>query len=518
MNKYLITLTLSSTLLFLQGCGSISNNTKMQEVKKITEKNVKFNNTFLQKVEKPKEVVKKIITKPERKITFKANQMSILDVIDYALKDYSVFIKDNGVDLNKKISIQVMNMSEKDFFEKIFERSGYDYEIEGTKLSIFSMVKKVWNLSAMNSNYNSKSNFGAVDSLSISSEKENDKWQSIVSGISKILEQTELNKQNSDIANNSLREPRFNPRGNNRGFVSNGFSPAQEVKNKSWFISDRELGIITAYGTVNQIQKLSAYLDDIKKLSLQQIQLEVKAYEVTLNDNASTGINWSLLTTDTDAGEFINIGAADKLVNNLGSLATNTVGVELGAKVGKMTLKAMLNFLKQHGEVHLVTEPTITSLNGGTSFLSSGDSITHVSGFEILPVEGSSPIVYPKTSKIDLGTSISLTPRIADNNKIVIDVLATLKSLKKMSPTTISEFGITITSPEIAVQEISTQVIANNNEAVRLGGLIIQRMSYDTSKSPDVLGFVGEAFNSNYNSLEKRELVLIITPKILSNK
>lgn len=479
----------------------------------------RVNNAFVKEDQLQKESFLRILPTQTRdpKINFNSRQMKIIDVLRYSLpKDIKVKKLDRYVDLQDKISIKADNLDLKDYLRKLFNATDYEYTFipEDRELRIFLLQQKTWDLSAFTSSSNTSGSMGG-DGLSSTSSKSIDKWQAIIKAANTILE----------LQTVALLE--VNDTGSNAGSSSTGDSgtakmetttDSEENQIKEWIIEDRPMGTITAYATAKKIQNLDRYITTQKTLASTQIQLEVKAFEVALSDDASSGINWDLFDTSEPNTLGENYVTGQMKSNNgvataLSALAEGQLGLQITGQLKRVGVSAIVSFLEKHGEVHLVTEPTITILNGGSAFLSSGDKISYNSGFETLSVEGSAPVIYPKSEQVDIGTNIVLTPNVSTDGEIIIDVLATLTSLKKMHTTTLP-IG-TINNPELAVQEISTQVIAKNNKPVRLGGLIVQRLTTSKTTAPTTNEWMSAPFDSGYNNIEKRELVMVITPKII---
>jgi type IV pilus assembly protein PilQ len=72
----------------------------------------------------------------------------------------------------------------------------------------------------------------------------------------------------------------------------------------------------------------------------------------------------------------------------------------------------------------------------------------------------------------------------------------------------------------IDTQEISTQVLVENGETIVLGGIFQQSSSNDIRKVPLLgdLPIVGYLFKNSSEIMEKRELLIFVTPKILTDK
>jgi type IV pilus assembly protein PilQ len=71
----------------------------------------------------------------------------------------------------------------------------------------------------------------------------------------------------------------------------------------------------------------------------------------------------------------------------------------------------------------------------------------------------------------------------------------------------------------IDTQEIKTQVLVENGETIVLGGIFQQTSTEDVNKVPlfGDLPVVGALFRNRGNIVQKRELLIFVTPKIMND-
>jgi type II secretory pathway component GspD/PulD (secretin) len=473
-------------------------------------------NAFVEKKDMMRESYLKVL--PQRSsvevINFNANSMTLGNLLKYSLpKDIRVNKMDDMVNLRSKVAIKSKNLALDEYFRRVFDQTDYEYNFnkETRTLNVYFMQQKTWDLSSFTTTSATSGSMGG-EGLSAKSSKTIDKWGAIMNAAKTILDLSTIVSVESPVVEGVVE-----------GVIAEKTEKEKPVVNirekviKEWMVEDRNLATLTVYSSAKKVKRFDEYMLKQIELASTQIKLEVKAFEVTLTDDTSSGINWDLFDARKNLGT--NYATGSMKSNNgvatvLDALGEGQMGLNIAGQLKGVGVKAIISFLEKHGEVHLVTEPTITVLNGGSAFLSSGDKITYNSGFETLTVEGiAQPIVYPKTEQTDIGTKIVLTPNVTSDGNVMIDVLATLTSLKSMNTTTLA-IG-TIDKPELGVQEISTQVIAKNNESIRLGGLIIQRLATTKSTAPMSNKLLSSPFDSGAHKIEKRELVIIITPKII---
>jgi len=104
--------------------------------------------------------------------------------------------------------------------------------------------------------------------------------------------------------------------------------------------------------------------------------------------------------------------------------------------------------------------------------------------------------------------ALEVTPQITPDDRIIMDVLVT----KDVFADSVN--GL------IDKKEITTQVLLDNGETVVIGGIFEQQESTRTNKVPffgDV-PMIGWAFRKNEAFDRKRELLIFLTPRILSER
>ena len=80
--------------------------------------------------------------------------------------------------------------------------------------------------------------------------------------------------------------------------------------------------------------------------------------------------------------------------------------------------------------------------------------------------------------------------------------------------------NLTNAGPPIKTQAVDTQVLVDNGETVVLGGVYEQTKSKSVKRVPFFgdLPLVGWLFRSNFEQNNKSELLVFITPKLISEK
>ena len=108
--------------------------------------------------------------------------------------------------------------------------------------------------------------------------------------------------------------------------------------------------------------------------------------------------------------------------------------------------------------------------------------------------------------------SLTVTPQITPDDKIIMDLVVSKDSVGQLTP---SATGGLV--PSIDTRSIETQVLVSDGQTVVLGGIYETEQRETVSKVPwlgDIPG-LGVLFRSTATTQKKAELLIFVTPRIL---
>ena len=180
----------------------------------------------------------------------------------------------------------------------------------------------------------------------------------------------------------------------------------------------------------------------------------------------------------------------------------------------------VLQALKLQGEVNIVSQPRLRTVNNQTAIIKVGTDrpfFSRATFFIPSSTIGGIPATTTTTEDtfqtITVGTILSITPQISTNHWISLDISPVITSLveERVSP------GGTTTAPVLDIKQASTMVRVKSDESIVIGGLI-QKTSEKALRKVPFLGdipILGKAFQGKFESKEKKELVIFLTPHIV---
>jgi len=186
-------------------------------------------------------------------------------------------------------------------------------------------------------------------------------------------------------------------------------------------------------------------------------------------------------------------------------------------------LSATLEYLDKQSKVSILSSPRVTVQDGEEAMFQNASRVPYVSAstyYGGYSGYGSTSSLYGSTNNtnrvefIDVGTILSVLPRIADDDTILMDISAE-DSTYVDKTLTVNDQKSTV--PEKTVRRADTQVRVNTGDTVVLGGLRKARSSKTVTKTPflgDLPG-VGWLFRSPDKQVTNGSLLIFITPTIV---
>ncbi len=254
-----------------------------------------------------------------------------------------------------------------------------------------------------------------------------------------------------------------------------------------------------------------------------QVLIEAKVVEVQLYDAFRYGIDWTYVGIKIASTRNFTISPAQTIsapssTLGGGTLSTFTLGVS-----GKDKFQSVLNILQNIGKTNILSSPRLMCLNNEEAKLSVATKQPYNEGTTTLSTtagQTSNTIKF-----IDVGVTLSIVPTISDDGNVVLKVKPEVSTnggtftVQCVAQGSNTAFDCTKV-PIVTSQTLETTVIAKDDTTVVVGGLIQDKTAKIRKKFP-VLGdipWLGAAFRTESNDFNKTELVVFLTPHIISGK
>jgi type II secretory pathway component GspD/PulD (secretin) len=221
-----------------------------------------------------------------------------------------------------------------------------------------------------------------------------------------------------------------------------------------------------------------------------QIMIEAKILEITLDDNENFGIDWT------------RIFSADG-VNTLGTTGLAQRGVAgLVFNYVNKNVDVYLSALSNKGRVRTLATPKLLALENQEATTNIGDKL----GYRLTTTINN--VTSESIQFLETGVILRVTPSVDSDGRIVLRVRPEVSSGSVQA-------GI----PSKKTTEVSTQMVAEDGQAILIAGLIKSTEGRRRIGIPllgDVPG-IGKLFSSNETTGSSTETIVMITPRIIKD-
>ncbi len=276
---------------------------------------------------------------------------------------------------------------------------------------------------------------------------------------------------------------------------------------------------------LNEIRRLVERLD----IPVKQVLIESRI--VVANDDFSKalGVRFGLSNRDANFGAGTGDDDFDAIAGNLegtddalngnpidladrlnvdlpAAAATGSIGLALAKLPLGLLLDLELSAAQAESRAEVISTPRVIASNQTTARIEQGTEIP----FQSATSSGATDVEFKKAV-----LSLEVTPQITPDDRVSMKLLVTNDSIGQLVP---SGFGGTI--PSIDTNEVETDVLVDNGQTIVLGGVYQQDTSNSISRVPFFadLPFVGVLFRNSSVVDNKSELLVFITPKIISEQ
>lgn len=265
--------------------------------------------------------------------------------------------------------------------------------------------------------------------------------------------------------------------------------------------------------TLENVYRLIEVLD----IPIKQVLIEARM--VTVKDDVAEdlGVRWgvtdrqgSVGTSGTLIGADMaaqgNLPSLDDRLNvNLPAAAVNATSIAFSvAKLADGTvLDLELSALEQENKGEIIASPRIATSNQKAAYIEQGVEIPYVEASS----SGATTVTFKKAV-----LSLKVTPQITPDNRVILDLEITQDSQGQVVSTPTGE------AVSIDTQRIGTQVLVDHGQTIVLGGIYQQQLISRVSKVPFLgdIPYLGFMFRSTSDKNQRQELLIFVTPKIIS--
>ena len=227
-------------------------------------------------------------------------------------------------------------------------------------------------------------------------------------------------------------------------------------------------------------------------------------YSVGGSNRLAIGTNYANAVATSGAGgtvdltnQFINLPA----LAPTGSLSIPTLALSLFSASANRFLNLEISALEADSKGKVVASPRVVTADQKPALIEQGIEFP----YQVATSSGATSIAFRKAS-----LKLEVTPQITPDGSVLLEIDVTKDTRGEL----------TAAGYAVNTKHVKTQVQVENGGTVVIGGIFTEEQKDAVDKVPflgDLPG-VGNLFKRKFNSIDKQEMLVFITPKVVADR
>jgi len=296
-----------------------------------------------------------------------------------------------------------------------------------------------------------------------------------------------------------------------------GVVSSMSSKDGRKLVISRMTGIIQVRDYPDRLREVARFLEQMEATIQRQVFIEARFLEVRLFKEFQTGIRWDNIQNEmlgldiTELALSWNIFGGGTSSSAAGALLV--AGNPLAASGAEFVLSDLVEALETQGKVKALASPKVATLNNQTAIVKIARQdvyfTSEISQGDVSTLQSFTP------NTIDVGVILDVTPQIGPDGMIVMNIHPSITAeFERVAAPDGTEF------PLLRIRETDTVVKVRDGQTIIIAGLIEetdqrQRVGLPCLTNLPTLQYL---FGYRQEKTEKTELVILITPTVLTGK
>ena len=312
----------------------------------------------------------------------------------------------------------------------------------------------------------------------------------------------------------------------------------------------KKVGSIKADERTNQVivQTLPERMEDISRLitgldqKTRQILIDAKIVQVKLDNELGSGVEWEGLFNMSKKNGLTYLGstpfssvqavndawrsrqATYKAVGTVGSYPFSGTTTDYSSSkpvigsqemhlgvIGKNDFDVIIKYLQTLGQTRILSNPKLAVVNNQEAKIMVGQRQAYIT--TTTTQTQTSNTVSEAVTYVDVGIQLKVTPTINEDGYVTVKIKPEISSVLSYLDTSSGN-----KVPIIDTSTAETIVMVKDGSSILIGGLSKEDQTNDTTGTPFLskLPFIGDAFSSKTKKTSRSELLVLITPHIVT--
>jgi general secretion pathway protein D len=304
-------------------------------------------------------------------------------------------------------------------------------------------------------------------------------------------------------------------------------APAAKPEEQLRIVADPATNSLIIYGTAQEFQNIKNILKELDAVP-RQVLLDVLILEITLSENQSLGFDYSIM--ENFPGKF-----AGQQFPSQGALSTlgpllfpsgGKFGSGLSAIFGNGQIKAFINAVANDSRIKILSSPSVLATDNRPARIQVGSQQPVATGSVSTPITTaagtgtgtsfatSSTIQYQNTGRI-----VTIIPQVNSQGLVNLQILAEVSAINQTASGTVT-LGTAGTFPSFDIRQAETTAVVQDGDTLAIGGIIADNRTQTRSGIPYIMDIpvIGRFFRTTTDAIIRTDLIMLITPHVVSNR
>jgi general secretion pathway protein D len=302
-------------------------------------------------------------------------------------------------------------------------------------------------------------------------------------------------------------------------------APTAKPEEQLRIVADPATNSLIIYGTAQEFQNIKNILKELDAVP-RQVLLDVLILEITLSDNQSLGFDYSIMENfpaKFGGQQFPSQGA----LSSLGSVlfpAGGKFGAGLSAVFGNGQIKAFINALQSDSRIKILSSPSVLATDNRPARIQVGSQQPVATGSVSTPITTaagtgtgtsfatSSTIQYQNTGRI-----VTIIPQVNSQGLVNLQILAEVSQINQQASVQLGTAG---SFPSFDIRQAETTAVVQDGDTLAIGGIIADNRTQTRTGIPYIMDIpvIGRFFRTTTDAVIRTDLIMLITPHVVSNR
>ena len=245
-----------------------------------------------------------------------------------------------------------------------------------------------------------------------------------------------------------------------------------------------------------------------------EVLIEINILQIVLKPKFDVGIDWSVDFSTLNDPLLKNLTFKNTFMNESGLSSSDNLSTTF-TKVGVGTLTVnhfatSVRMLKQVSDTKILSNPKILVTNNEEATIHIGDTVPYI--ISTTSGTGDNAITSEDVRFVDVGLKLSVKPTINDDGFVTMNLKPEISTV--VSSLTSKGGGI----PQVNKTLVETTVMVKDGMTIIMGGLKKDNKVHTKKGFPGLMDIpiIDRIFSRSTDSIEKTEIVLFITPHVIT--